>query len=111
MKSRTWRLIGGVVLSGGLALGGTALAVTIKSKGLATDACPGTVVCPLTGERICADRCPIDGEAADDCPGTIVCPLDGETICKDRCPLADQPGAERPRTACCPPAAEPRSEP
>lgn len=28
--------------------------------------CPGKVVCPLTGELVCADRCPIrSGEKSD----------------------------------------------
>lgn len=26
-----------------------------------------------------------------DCPGKIVCPLTGELVCKDRCPLANHP--------------------
>lgn len=26
-----------------------------------------------------------------DCPGTIVCPLTGEEICKDQCPLCAKP--------------------
>lgn len=36
-----------------------------------------------------------------DCPGTIVCPLTGETVCRDRCPLnAEQPG-KAARASCC----------
>lgn len=26
--------------------------------------CPGKIVCPLTGELVCKDRCPIDKERA-----------------------------------------------
>jgi hypothetical protein len=29
-----------------------------------------------------------------DCPGKIVCPLTGQLVCKDRCPLGA--GAEKP---------------
>ncbi len=38
-----------------------------------------------------------------DCPGRIVCPLTGELVCKDRCPLGAQ-GAAAPTIelpACC----------
>lgn len=81
-----------------LALGAAAIAATTRgpersSPSPETRACPGTVVCPQTGERICADRCPLAGEAADECPGTIVCPIDGQTICEDRCPLAGEKAA------------------
>lgn len=40
-----------------------------------------------------------DAKAADrvDCPGTIVCPLTGDEVCKDRCPLnTDEAIAESP---------------
>ena len=38
-----------------------------------------------------------------DCPGKIVCPVTGDLVCKDRCPLAKQ-GAVDQRSelpACC----------
>ena len=31
--------------------------------------CPGKIVCPLTGEVICADRCPLGTTAAAETPG------------------------------------------
>lgn len=41
-----------------------------------------------------------DQAGRPDCPGTIVCPLTGETVCRDRCPLnAKQP--EKPALAPC----------
>jgi hypothetical protein len=52
--------------------------------------CPGKIVCPLTGELVCRDRCPAVDPQRDDCPGRIECPLTGEPVCKDRCPLGDQ---------------------
>lgn len=39
-----------------------------------------------------------------DCPGKIVCPLTGELVCKDRCPLdADKAGQQDADSlpACC----------
>ncbi len=32
-----------------------------------------------------------------DCPGKIVCPLTGELVCKDRCPLANAGDATNDR--------------
>ncbi|TAJ24754.1 MAG: hypothetical protein EPO68_01055 [Planctomycetota bacterium] len=29
--------------------------------------------------------------ARPDCPGKVVCPLTGETICADQCPVAEVP--------------------
>lgn len=41
-----------------------------------------------------------------DCPGKIVCPLTGELVCKDQCPLGGQQTAESdadtaPAGSCC----------
>ncbi len=55
--------------------------------------CPGKIVCPLTGELICRDKCPTVDADRPDCPGRIVCPLTGQLVCKDRCPLADKGAA------------------
>ena len=64
--------------------------------------CPGRIVCPLTGQEICADRCPVIAAHRPDCPGQITCPLDGQPVCRDRCPVTaaqtDQPTEAR---ACC----------
>ncbi len=49
--------------------------------------CPGKIVCPLTGQEICRDKCPTVDPNRADCPGRIVCPLTGKLVCKDRCPL------------------------
>jgi len=83
-------------------------AMTVASADGRPD-CPGKIICPLTGELICKDRCPIQQNENDqrsvalgacgadqassvdpnrpDCPGRIVCPLTGELVCKDRCPV------------------------
>lgn len=39
-----------------------------------------------------------------DCPGKIVCPITGELVCRDRCPIGDQAAAEEtatPLPSCC----------
>jgi hypothetical protein len=42
-------------------------------------------------------------KARSNCPGQIVCPLTGELVCKDRCPLgAENPANEGPKKPCCP---------
>jgi len=51
-------------------------------------ACPGRLVCPLTGEEVCKDECPLVDASRSDCPGRIECPLTSELVCRDRCALA-----------------------
>ena len=36
-----------------------------------------------------------------ECPGTIVCPLTGEIVCKDRCPVLANGAEEQPLSSCC----------
>ena len=72
------------------------LGVTVAAHGFHGTAdgrgsCPGTVVCPLTGEEVCRDQRPLIDSTRSDCPGKVECPLTGELICRDQCPLnADQ---------------------
>ncbi|HUG68507.1 MAG TPA: hypothetical protein VMM76_12210 [Pirellulaceae bacterium] len=66
--------------------------------------CPGKLACPLTGEVVCKDQCPLVDAQQDDCPGKIECPLTGELVCQDECPLgaegkAAEAGEELP--LCC----------
>lgn len=60
--------------------------------------CPGKIICPLTGEEICKDQCPLIDPNRPDCPGKIQCPLTEELVCRDRCPL----GAEAAKVATTP---------
>ncbi len=64
---------------------------TVFAYGLANSAarpdCAGKVECPLTGELVCRDQCPLIDADREDCPGKIECPLTDELVCKDRCPL------------------------
>ena len=80
-------------LFGVLALGLVAAAyplATPNTKAQRID-CPGKVVCPLTGEGVCKELCPLSAKASKtdltraDCPGQIECPLTGELICRDKC--------------------------
>ena len=44
----------------------------------------------------------VSGEKREDCPGKIICSVTGQEICKDRCPIVTK--EERPSpvgTACC----------
>jgi hypothetical protein len=36
-----------------------------------------------------------------DCPGKIVCPLTGQLVCRDRCPLHPIPSEGGPVPKCC----------
>jgi len=65
--------------------------------------CPGKIICPLTGELVCRDRCPAVDQQRDDCPGRIECPINGELVCKDRCPLGEQAANDQATElpACC----------
>lgn len=98
MLTRRNLLSAGVTALAATALGASGLAGASKSATPGA-ACPGKIVCPLTGELICRDQCPrVDLNRAD-CPGRIECPLTGELVCKDRCPLDGQMAAPLPE--CC----------
>lgn len=81
-------------------LAGGALAYRATADKHERTDCPGTVICPLTGEETCKDECPLIDPNLPDCPGKIVCPLTGELICKDQCPVGGQ-GAECCERSCC----------
>jgi len=68
------------------------LGVTVAAYGFpvgpsSRNDCPGKFVCPLTGEEVCQDQCPLIDASRSDCPGKVVCPLTGELVCRDECPL------------------------
>jgi hypothetical protein len=86
-----------------LMLGVTVAAYGFSRAGERVD-CPGTVLCPLTGEEVCKDQCPLTDASRADCPGKVECPLNGELVCRDKCPLgADSKTAETDEElpACC----------
>ena len=86
-----------------LMLGVTVAAYGFSRAGERVDG-PEKVVCPLTGEEVSKDQCPLVDTTRADCPGKIGCPLTGELVCRDRCPLgADGQIAEADEElpACC----------
>lgn len=89
MKTALWTSAAVVALAGGLFAYDLAFASGNRADG------PGKIICPLTGEEISKDQCPLIDPDRPDCPGGIVCPLTGELVCRDRCPL----GADRAKTA------------
>jgi hypothetical protein len=48
---------------------GISAGVVVAANGLAVDSgradCPGKIECPLTGEVICRDECPLDAAAVE----------------------------------------------
>ena len=80
-----------------LLLGGTVLAFSIPGAG----DCPGTITCPLTGDEVCKDQCPLLDAQREDCPGKIECPLTGELVCKDRCPAGQSDSEVASLPSCC----------
>lgn len=66
-----------------------------------TSDCPGKVVCPVTGEEVCKDRCPLLDAERSDCPGKVECPLDAELVCRDECPLEMASARKDAAPSCC----------
>ncbi|TWT44500.1 hypothetical protein RAS1_09150 [Phycisphaerae bacterium RAS1] len=64
MLASTLGLVGSVAA----VLGAVALA---KPSAERTD-CPGKIVCPLTGELVCEDRCPLGAQKADTTEDTAI---------------------------------------
>ena len=64
--------------------------------------CSGTVVCPITGEEVCKDRCPLTDAERADCPGKVECPVTGELVCRDECPVGGgTKGTAAAAPSCC----------
>lgn len=103
-KSFIWTGLG--VLSLALfVLGVTAIASDLNRTSQGAD-CPGKIVCPLSGDEVCKDLCPLVDTNRPDCPGKIECPLTGEFVCRDRCPLgsnkdASATNSRSPACYCC----------
>jgi hypothetical protein len=95
MKIALWSLPIGLALAGGILAFGTAFA------GAGRTDCPGKIVCPITGEEVCKDKCPLIDPSRLDCPGKIECPLTGELVCRDRCPLGQDSQPQRDIPSCC----------
>ena len=63
------RIVPVVVL---LALGAGITAFATADRADRPD-CPGKIVCPLTGEPVCKDRCPLGATAADETTALPAC--------------------------------------
>ncbi len=83
----------------GVLFAGTGGAAGLLDRQTQRPDCPGRIICPLTGEEVCKDLCPLQETAREDCPGKILCPLTGEPVCVDRCPL--QKENQQGERACC----------
>lgn len=59
-RTALWTAAAAVVLTGGL----FAYQLAFASGGRAD--CPGKIICPITGEEICKDQCPLGAEKAKD---------------------------------------------
>ncbi|MBI4603497.1 MAG: hypothetical protein HY721_16215 [Planctomycetes bacterium] len=57
-KTAPWIVALSVLLGSGIALSGLGFAGGERPD------CPGKIICPITGEEVCADRCPLGPEAA-----------------------------------------------
>ena len=96
MRNKVMLSLAVVVILGGVAAYSLAFASTQRAE------CPGKVICPLTGEQVCKDQCPLLDPERADCPGKIECPLTGELVCRDQCPLAAKTTAdEGTKPLCC----------
>ena len=94
-----------MLLSVSLVFGlGAIVAVAGAATGFQRSDCPGKVVCPLTGDEVCRDQCPLVDANRDDCPGKIKCPVTGELVCRDKCPLGNAKTTKEIRKCCgaCP---------
>jgi len=73
---------------------GAIVAIAGAATGFHRSDCLGQVVCPLTGDEVCRDRCPLADTARNDCPGKIECPIDGQLVCRDQCPQTQGSGLD-----------------
>ncbi len=96
MKRTAWWTAAAVmVLTGGW------FAYPLAFAGAGRPDCPGKIVCPITGEEICKDQCPLIDPERPDCPGKIECPLTGDLVCADRCPLGAASAKQDTVPDCC----------
>ena len=86
----------GLVLIAGLSMAANGFTFQIAR----TD-CPGTILCPITGDEVCKDHCPLVDASRSDCPGKVACPITGEFVCQDECPLAQGDATQTTSADCC----------
>ncbi len=54
------------LVGAGVAIAGAGANADAPAKDPARADCPGLIECPLTGELVCADQCPLNSGAAQD---------------------------------------------
>ncbi len=75
-----------VVVSSFLALSAGGIGAA-AARYLATDVaaeradCPGKIVCPITGELVCKDRCPLGAEDTDEGVSEAATPAETPSCC------------------------------
>ncbi|MBI2932795.1 MAG: hypothetical protein HYY16_14200 [Planctomycetes bacterium] len=94
-KTALWTVAVVLTLAGGL------FAYEFAFTGEGRADCPGKMICPITGEEICKDQCPLIDPDRPDCPGKIECPLTGDLVCADRCPLGSSSAKKDAVPSCC----------
>lgn len=52
---------------------GVSAAANLDSSSTDRIDCPGKIVCPLTGDLVCSDRCPLDAEQIQQRPAVPSC--------------------------------------
>ena len=100
-KRVIWKGLG---ITGVLLLVGVTVAASGFNSSTERPDCPGKVICPLTGEEVCKDQCPLSDASRADCPGKIECPITGELVCRDECPLGsgtDAVASDNELPPCC----------
>ena len=67
------------------------------------DFCLSEAFCLDAFKQIAASETPSFNAERADCPGQVTCPLTGELVCKDRCPLTSSVDeiVESDVPACC----------
>jgi hypothetical protein len=64
MLKRRNMLLMAILVAGGVATAGTLMGVRSERAD-----CPGRIVCPLTGQAVCKDRCPLgESSSSSDVP-------------------------------------------
>jgi hypothetical protein len=87
-KSIAWAVL--TLAAAGTGVG--AYAVAGSGKATRSD-CPDTIVCPVTGETVCRDRCPLNGDPRDT-PSVSPC-------CGERAGAANAAAKPAVKEGCC----------
>ena len=62
-REHTMRKATIMTMTAGTLIAGAAAVAVNRTSSAERDDCPGKIICPATGELICADQCPLDAAA------------------------------------------------